>query len=219
MRFAPDVDDEFSNSEQWGPEEGMEMMTFPLADDPKPGAVFRSNALSGGERNRLFIREDGNYKDLSLVSGVDFREDGRGFALFDYDRDGWLDLGITSPNYPRFRIAKNRMGVEASRENSFVEVTLVGGNESSSPSVEWSSRDPFGARVLVTCGDEKRMFQLNCGEGVSTQNAKRIHVGMGTREKIDQIDVFWPSGKQTQHNDILIGSRILLNESGAIQKE
>lgn len=219
MRFAPDVDDEFSNFEQWGPEEGMEMMTFPLADDPKPGAVFRSNALSGGERNRLFIREDGNYKDLSLVSGVDFREDGRGFALLDYDRDGWLDLGITSPNYPRFRIAKNKMGAQASRKNSFVEVTLVGGHESSSPSAEWSSREPFGARVLVTCGDEKRMFQLNCGEGVSTQNSKRIHIGMGTREKIDQVDVFWPSGKKTQHNDILSGSRIVLNESGAAQIE
>ncbi|MDB4372295.1 ASPIC/UnbV domain-containing protein [Mariniblastus sp.] len=217
MRFAPDVDDEFSNLEQWGPEEGMEMMTFPLADDPKPGAVFRSNALSGGERNRLFMREDGNYKDLSLVSGIDFREDGRGFALLDYDRDGWLDLGITSPNYPRFRIAKNKMGVQASRENSFVEVTLVGGQESSSPSLEWSSREPFGARLLVTCGDEKRMFQLNCGEGVSTQNSKRIHIGMGTRKKIDQVEVIWPSGKRTQQNDILSGSRVELTESGAAQ--
>ncbi len=193
------------------------MMTFPLADDPKPGAVFRSNALSGGERNRLFMREDGNYKDLSLVSGIDFREDGRGFALLDYDRDGWLDLGITSPNYPRFRIAKNKMGVQASRENSFVEVTLVGGQESSSPSLEWSSREPFGARLLVTCGDEKRMFQLNCGEGVSTQNSKRIHIGMGTRKKIDQVEVIWPSGKRTQHNDILSGSRVELTESGAAQ--
>ena len=193
------------------------MMTFPLADDPKPGAVFRSNALSGGERNRLFMREDGNYKDLSLVSGIDFREDGRGFALLDYDRDGWLDLGITSPNYPRFRIDKNKMGVQASRENSFVEVTLVGGQESSSPSLEWSSREPFGARLLVTCGDEKRMFQLNCGEGVSTQNSKRIHIGMGTRKKIDQVEVIWPSGKRTQHNDILSGSRVELTESGAAQ--
>jgi hypothetical protein len=217
VRFAPDVDDEFSNLEQWGPEEGMEMMTFPLADDPKPGAVFRSNALSGGERNRLFMREDGNYKDLSLVSGIDFREDGRGFALLDYDRDGWLDLGITSPNYPRFRIAKNKMGVQASRENSFVEVTLVGGQESASPSLEWSSREPFGARLLVTCGDEKRMFQLNCGEGVSTQNSKRIHIGMGTCKKIDQVEVIWPSGKRTQHNDILSGSRVELTESGAAQ--
>jgi hypothetical protein len=86
--------------------------------------------------------------------------------------DGWLDLGITSPNYPRFRIAKNKMGEQASRKNSFVEITLVGGQESPSPSLEWSPRDPFGASVLVTCGEEKRMFQLNCGEGVSTQNAQ-----------------------------------------------
>ena len=219
MRFAPDVDDEFSNLEQWGPGEGMEMMTFPLADDPKPGAVFRSNALSGGERNRLFMRQDGNYKDLSLVSGVDFREDGRGFALLDYDRDGWLDLGITSPNFPRFRIAKNKMGEQVSRDNSFVEVTLVGGQDTTTPSEEWSPRDPFGARLLVTCGDEKRMFQLNCGEGVSTQNSKRIHIGMGTRDKIDRVDVYWPSGKQTTHADIDSGSRVLLTEAGTLENQ
>jgi hypothetical protein len=195
----------------------MEMMTFPLADDPKAGAFFRSNALSGGERNRLFLRRDDNFKDMTLVSGVDFREDGRGFVLFDYDRDGWLDLGITSPNYPRFRIARNRIGDHPAIKNGFVEVKLIGGQNSTEPSTRWSPRDPFGARVMVTCGETKRMFQLNCGEGVSVQNANRIHIGMGKIPKIDKLEVFWPSGKTTVRENIESGSRISLLENEVAQ--
>lgn len=193
------------------------MMTFPLADDPKAGAFFRSNALSGGERNRLFMRRHGNYKDMTLVSGVDFREDGRGFVLFDYDRDGWLDLGITSPNYPRFRIARNTIGDHQSVKNGFVEIELVGGQSSAKPSTHWSARDPFGARIVATCGEQKRMFQLNGGEGVSVQNSNRIHIGMGQLPKIDMLEVFWPSGKKTVRENIETGTRISVLENEAAQ--
>lgn len=193
------------------------MMTFPLAEDPKAGAFFRSNALSGGERNRLFMGRDDNFKDLSLVSGVDFREDGRGFVLFDYDRDGWLDLGITSPNFPRFRIARNTMGDRLSKRHGFVELELVGGQTSAEPSSEWSPRQPFGARVLVTCGDTQRMFQLSCGEGVSIQNANRIHIGLGEMGQIDKLEVFWPSGKTTVQENIAAGARVSISEQMAPQ--
>lgn len=192
-------------------------MTFPPAENPKAGAFFRSNALSGGERNRLFMRRSNSYKDMSLVSGVDFREDGRGFVLFDYDRDGWLDLGITSPNFPRFRIARNNIGDHQTIRNGFVEVELIGGQTSAESSTEWSPREPFGARVLVTCGDSKRMFQLNCGEGVSVQNAKRIHIGMGQLPKIDKLEVFWPSGKTTIRENVESGARISILENEVAQ--
>lgn len=179
------------------------------------GKLFKSNSLSGGERNRVFLQRDGNFKEYTLVSGADFREDGRGFALFDYDRDGFLDIAVTSPNKPRFRIMRNTIGDQLGKQNSdhgFVEISLVGGQESAEPSTEWSPRDAFGSTVLVTVGEEKRMFHLSLGEGLSGQNAKRIHVGMGAAEKIDSIEVTWPSGKKTVKEDIATGERITVRE-------
>ena len=201
--------------EQWGSFEDINLNAFPKSEAEDSDTAFRSNALSGGERNRMFLRSEDNYKDVTLVSGVDFQEDGRGFVLFDYDRDGWLDLGITSPNTPRFRIVKIRLGDFQEKMNSFVEVSLVGGQTNAEPSTEWSSRDAFGARVKATIGGQSRMFQLSCGEGLSIQNAKRIHIGLGQAEKIDKLEVFWPSGKSTTKENVDAGQRITILENSA----
>lgn len=205
----------FSEEEEWGPAEAMTTQLFTAGDPSGEGPSFRSDSLSGGERNRMFFRRDGNYKDMTLVSGADFREDGRGFVLLDFDQDGWLDMGVTSPNHPRFRLLRNRIGDGESAEgkNSFVELALVGGQTTAEPTQEWSSRDPFGATVLVTTGSTTRKFQLSCGEGLSGQNAKRIHVGMGRDEKIDELTVNWPSGKITVLKDIPAGKRLTVFEN------
>ena len=93
-----------------------------------------------------------------------------------------------------------------------MEIKLVGGQNSTEPSTQWSSRDPFGATVLVTTGETKRMFHLSCGEGLSSQNSKSIHVGLGEVEKIDRVEVNWPSGKKTVRENVAAGERITILE-------
>ncbi len=176
-------------------------------------AKFRSNSLSGGERHRLFLRRDENYKDFTLVSGADFREDGRGFSLLDLDGDGFLDMGITSPNYPRFRIIRNRIGDLESKPHHYVRVSLVGGQTDTTPSTEWSPRDAYGSTLLVTTGDVRRKFQLSLGEGLSIQNAKWLHIGLGDTEQVDRIEVSWPSGKQTVVENITADQHITIYEN------
>lgn len=198
--------------------EEIRIVPFPREGEKGRIKKVRSNPFSGGERNRLFLRSEDNYKDVTLVSGIDFREDGRGFVLFDFDRDGWLDLGISSPNEPRFRIARNRLAEFQETKNGFVEVSLVGGQSSAEPSTEWSSRDAFGSRVLATVGEEKRMFQLSCGEGFSIQNAKRIHIGLGDSSKIDKLEVLWPSGKTSVREDVNAGERITIYENAQFKE-
>ncbi len=214
MRTDPSRDSEFVFSEEWGG--GLNHFDIRLFKREESvdgeGPPFRSAPFSGGERNRLFLQRDGNFDDLTLVSGIDFREDGRGFALFDYDQDGFLDVVVVSPNNPRFRIARNKIGDRQDKKNGFVDIQLVGGHNRAEPTVEWSSRDPIGASVLVTTGTRTRKFQLSCGEGLSSQNSNRIHVGLGSVDTIDRIDVQWPSGKKSSRFDIPSGSQIKILE-------
>ena len=214
MRTDPSRDKDFVFSKEWGG--GLNRFDIRLFEREKPvdgeGPPFRSAPFSGGERNRLFIQRNGNFDDLTLVSGVDFREDGRGFALFDYDHDGFLDVVVVSPNNPRFRVARNRIGDRQEKKNGFVDIQLVGGQNSSRPSSEWSSRDPIGASILVTTGKRTRKFELSCGEGLSSQNSNQIHVGMGSIDLIDRIEVSWPSGKKSVRLGILTGSQIKILE-------
>lgn len=206
-------------AEQWGSLESTRTIFFEWTDQPPEGERhLNSNSLSGQERNRIFFRKDGNYRDLSLISGVDFMSDGRSFVLFDYDRDGWLDLGVASSNHPRFRIVRNKIGDQAEIDNQFLEISLVGGQTSTLPSDEWSSRDAFGAMVKVTTPGSERLFQLSCGEGLSGVNAQRIHVGLGSVESVQRIEVLWPSGKNTVLENVEAGKRITVYENPKMEE-
>lgn len=213
VRLDPSKDQSFLLADAWQTGD-LEMDLFRRRDPKDPTKGFVSRSLSGSERNRLFIQADGNFKDVSLVSGADFREDGRGFVFFDFDHDGWLDLGVVSPQRPRFRILRNAIGDNQAAPNQAVFINLVGGHESTEPELQWSARDAYGATVLVTVGDTRRLYQSSCGEGFSSQNSKWIHVGIGQQKKIDRIDVTWPSGKKTFYENVLAGARITLFEDG-----
>jgi len=188
------------------------MDTFiPNPNSQSPYAMT-AQPLSGHERNRLFLQEKGNFKDVTLVSGCGFTEDGRGFALLDFDNDGWVDIAASSSNTPN--LLRNTMGSQKSTPtNRHVKISLVGGATDARSQIEWSARDAIGASIVVAIGDTKRRFQLSAGEGLSKQNAKHIHVGMGDAETIDQVDVFWPSGKRTTHKDIKAGTTVSLLEN------
>ena len=66
---------------------------------------------------------------------------------------------------------------------------------------------------------QKRMFHLSCGEGLSSVNSKRIHIGMGDADKIDMLEVTWPSGKKTIKKNVKAGERITIFENPALDKQ
>lgn len=168
----------------------------------------------------MFIQTDDNFEDVTLVSGADWRHDCRGFALLDYDRDGWLDLGVTSPQSPRFQLFRNTIGDDQGESpNRWAYVSLQGGHQGTESQSQWSSRDPIGATILVTLKDTKRKYQLSCGEGLATQNSRWIHLGLGQAEAIDRLEVTWPSGKQTVHEHVSAGDRVTLFEDGRTEKQ
>ena len=217
VRFDPTKSQEFSGSDQWLLSGPPRLFQPTEGDD---GTEIQSNSLSGLERNRLKLQRGGNFEDVSLVSGADFKEDGRGFVLFDYDNDGWLDIGLVSTHSPRFRILRNRIGDLTPAENlpqKRIEIQLVGGNQSAEPSQQWSARDAYGAKLMVVRGDKTTAYNYACSEGLSVQNSRKLHIGMGEDAQIDTLTVFWPSGRTTVLKDVQAGSSLTLyeNESAA----
>ena len=184
-------------------------------DDRSRGSVARS--FSGGERNRLFLQNESNFKDVSLVSGADSRRDGRSFVFLDYNRDGWLDLGVTSPLSPRFQLLKNQIGRSSANQIAFVK--LIGGHQGTNQQTKLSSRDAIGAKLMVTIGDQTRAFLRSCGEGLASQNSSWMPISMGEAERIDSISVYWPSGKITRHSDLKPQTKLLLYEDGSLETE
>ena len=134
------------------------------------------------------------FVDISALSGLDNPADSRGFAVLDYDRDGWQDVALVNANQPLFNLYHNEMPA-AGFKGGMIAIRFVGGNRTSAPSKEFACRDGYGARVAVDLGDAKLIREHRCGDGWSSQNSATMIVGIGSHAAVASLTVRWPSGK------------------------
>jgi len=107
--------------------------------------IKEGRSWSGHEKNCCFLNTgNGQFADISAVSGFDFADDGRALATVDWDRDGDLDVWVSNRNAPRLRFLRN----ETPAGNHFLFVRLVGNGTT-------TSRDAIGARVEVVLKGQK----------------------------------------------------------------
>lgn len=163
------------------------------------------SSQSGHERNHLFLSDGGRqFADISALGAVDSKADGRSFAVWDLDRDGWLDLAVVNANTPLLEVYRNRIGELTARENHFVALRFEGGARPGlAGDQRWSARDGYGALVRITLPDGTRLTREHrCGEGFAAQNSATLLVGVGEIERIPRIEVRWPSGRTTHIEDV-----------------
>jgi hypothetical protein len=192
----PNRSNEFKNSKHWE----SPLLNRNIGEPhqtPDGRQVYRSNSFSGNERNRLVMRSGDGFVDRSLISGIDCREDGRSFAILDFDGDGWLDIAVASPNSPRLRLFRNRFG-EFGEGGRVVDVILRGSHTGAAPDTGRSNRDAIGAVLTVVTNGHTRLFRKSIGEGLAAQNSGRIHVAIAEGDTLQKISVRWPSGKITE---------------------
>ncbi|MEK7470053.1 MAG: tetratricopeptide repeat protein [Planctomycetota bacterium] len=124
---------------------------------------------------------DGPYPrffDAAYVKGLDFDDDGRAAAMVDVDGDGDLDLALQS--LQGLRIMEN---TSAPRHFCRVALEATKGNAMA-----------LGAIVRVTAGGVKQQDWMKLTDGFITQQPGHIHFGLAGAERIDVLEVAWPSG-------------------------
>ena len=174
-------------------------------------------SFSGKERNHLFQNVDGNqFKDISGISGIDSIQDGRSFAVLDYDRDGWQDIALLNINTPVLSLFRNQQGQPSptteTPQNNMLAVKLVGGNQTAEPSTQYSSRSGVGAKVSVKFSDKTLVQQSRCGEGLAAQNSSNLFFGIGESKSVESIEVLWPSGIRQTFKEFKAGDLVTAYE-------
>lgn len=186
-----------------------------LAGVERRGDRIWVHSLHGRERNRYFANLGGrSFVDASGLTGLDNPADSRGFAVLDYDRDGWQDLAMVNANQPLFNLYHNEMAA-AGLDGGLIALRFVGGNRTAAPSDEYACRDGYGARVAVDLGDEKIVREHRCGEGWSSQNSPTMIVGIGARKTAASVMVRWPSGRTTTTPAVPEGTLLTAYENPA----
>ena len=155
---------------------------------------------SGYERNVFYANNcNGTFSDVSGAVGLDFVEDGRSFALADFDHDGRQEIFLKNRNAPQLRLLKN---VIPSLPPA-VAFRLRGTK---------SNRDAIGASVTIetTVGRQTRLLQA--GSGFLSQHSKEVFFGLGDAAGSVSASIRWPSGLVQELHDLAPNQRIWVEE-------
>ena len=166
------------------------------------------SSLSGHERNPLFLNRKGEeFEDISLISGADSDRDGRTVVLWDYNKDGFLDLAVVNANAPRLAIYENQLGKRlADRGAVMIRFSGAAGQ---------SNRDGYGTVVKAKIGERVFRSEHQCGAGFAAQNAPFIHIGLGQAKVIDELTIRWSTGAVQVLSKIPAGSLLRAQEGRA----
>jgi Tfp pilus assembly protein PilF/peroxiredoxin len=171
--------------------------------------LVASGAQAQHERNVL-LRNDGRggFDEVSGSAGLDLDQDGRAFAVLDYDHDGDPDVVTMAPrSSPQVRLFRNDFG--GGHHGLVVRLTGVEGN-----------RDAVGARVTVEAGERRQTRTVQAGSGFLSQHTKELLFGLGRHEAPVQVHVTWPGGRTQTFTDVAVGQRIVIREgSDVVRKE
>jgi len=83
-----------------------------------------------------------------------------------------------------------------------------------------SNRSAIGARVTVHLGGRKLIDEVRSGGSFCSQNDLRIHVGLGAAQRVDRVEVAWPSGAGETIADVAADQLVVIREGeGAVRRE
>ena len=145
-------------------------------------------------------RPDGRFVDISHEAGPpwDVPRVGRGLAAGDLDNDGRLDALVVAQDGP-LAYFHNR----TRRAGQFVTLRLEGTK---------SNRDGVGALVTLTAGGRRQVAQRIGGGSYLSANDPRLHFGLGPSDRVEQVEVRWPSGRTDRWLSLPAGTGYALIE-------
>jgi Flp pilus assembly protein TadD/peroxiredoxin len=162
--------------------------------------IRSDHTWSGYERNTLYSNNgDGTFSEVSGVSGLDFLDDSRAFALADLNHDGRLEVVLKNRTAPQLRILQNVMP----EIGASVCFRLQGTK---------SNRDAIGAAMTVQAGELRQTKYLQAGTGFLSQHTKELFFGIGKHETPMSATVRWPSGLTQSFQNIPVNHRVTMKE-------
>ena len=168
--------------------------------------VVRLNNESGYAQRKILYQNLGNgtFRDITERIGGALLEStpGRGAAFGDYDNDGDLDIAINPVNG-----SPVLMRVDSRTGQNWIAVRVEGVR---------SNRSGLGARIRVTAGGRTQFDDVRSGGSYYSQNDPRIHFGLGMSQKVESIEVLWPSGTIDRLSEVPANRVVLIREGSTL---
>jgi len=146
--------------------------------------VDKQHLGSDYQEPKILYHNNGNgtFSDISAEagSGITTIASARGLAVGDFWNDGRISAVVSNMNAPPSLLVN-----QIRNGNHWIAFRLIGTK---------SNRDGIGGRVTVQAGGRIRIDEVRSGSSYSSSSDMRVHFGLGRTEKVDLLQVRWPSG-------------------------
>jgi hypothetical protein len=143
---------------------------------------------------QLFLNNGkGKFRDVAAELGAEFAQPkvGRGLAYGDFDRDGDLDLLLTTNNGPAYLYRNDQLA-----GNRSIRFRLVGTK---------SNRDAIGASVRIASGGVNQSRMVKSGSSYLSQSELPLTFGLGKSDRVESVVIHWPSGRVEEFKNLAAG--------------
>ena len=149
----------------------------------------------------------GKFRDVAadIGGGFDQPKVGRGLAAGDFDRDGDLDLLLTTNNGGAYLYRNDVMN-----SNRSIRFRLVGTK---------SNRDAIGATVRAFANGQQQTRMVRSGSSYLSQSELPVTFGLGRLEQIERVVIEWPSGRSEEYKQLGAGKTFQSIEGKGITEE
>ena len=155
---------------------------------------------------QLFLNERGKFRDVAAEVDGGFATPivGRGLACGDFDRDGDVDLLITTNNGPAYLFRNDQTA-----GNRSIRLQLIGTK---------SNRDAIGAVVRIFHDARTQTRMVQGASSYLSQSELAVTFGVGKAEKIERVAIDWPSGTAEEYKNLATGNTHEITETKGLTR-
>jgi len=161
---------------------------------------------SNYQEPRILYRNngDGTFTDVSEQAGpgITTMASSRGLAVGDLWNTGQMSAVISTMN-DKPSLLKN----EQKYSNHWVAFKAVGTK---------SNRDGIGARITVKAGKRLLVDEVRSGSSYYSQSDMRVHFGLGDANKLESVEVRWPSGLSERFDNMVVDQINTIKEGAGV---